>query len=107
MAALRKVLLAPFVLVPVLLVLALAAYAALGFWGVPWLVRSQADGYVRDTLHRELQLGEVTFNPFNLKLTMRDAMIVERGQAARRHALSAGRTTRPPRCSSACTSCAK
>ncbi|MGO4551778.1 DUF748 domain-containing protein [Lysobacter sp. 2RAF19] len=80
MAALRKVLLAPFVLVPLLLVLALAAYAALGFWGVPWLVRSQATAYVRDTLHRQLQLGEVTFNPFNLKLTLRDAMIVERGK---------------------------
>jgi hypothetical protein len=80
MAALRKVLLAPLVLVPTLLVLALAAYAALGFWGVPWLVRSQATAYVRDTLHRELRLGEVTFNPFTFKLTMREAMIVERGK---------------------------
>jgi hypothetical protein len=80
MAALRQVLLAPLVLVPTLLVLALAVYAALGFWGVPWLVRSQATAYVRDTLHRELQLGEVTFNPFTFRLTMRDAMIVERGK---------------------------
>ena len=79
MAALRKLLLAPLVLVPLLLVLALGAYAALGFWGVPWLVRSQATAYVRDTLHRELKLGEVTFNPFNFKLTIRDAMILERG----------------------------
>lgn len=75
MAALRKVLLAPLVLVPTLLVLALAAYAALGFWGVLWLVRSQATAYVRDTLHRELRMGEVTFNPFTFKLTLRDVMI--------------------------------
>ena len=80
MAALRKVLLAPFVLVPALLVLAIGAYAALGFWGVPWLVRSQANAYVHDTLHRDLQLGEVTFNPFTFRLTLRDAMIVERGK---------------------------
>ena len=80
MAALRKVLLAPFVLVPVLLVLAIAAYAALGFWGVPWLIRSQATAYVRDTLHRDLQLGEIKFNPFTFRLTLRDAMIVERGK---------------------------
>ncbi|MUV14049.1 DUF748 domain-containing protein [Noviluteimonas gilva] len=80
MAALRKLLLAPLVLVPLLLVLALGAYAALGFWGVPWLVRSQATAYVHDTLHRELKLGEITFNPFNFKLTLRDAMIVEQGK---------------------------
>ena len=79
MAALRKVLLAPLVLVPTLLVLALAAYTALGFWGVPWLVRSQATDYVRGK-HDDLRLGEVTFNPFTLKLTLRDAMIVEHGK---------------------------
>jgi hypothetical protein len=73
------VLLAPLVLVPTLVVLALAAYAALGFWGVPWLVRSQATAYVRDTMHRDLRLGEVTFNPFTFQMTLRDAMIVERG----------------------------
>ena len=38
------------------------------------------DGVRARTLHRELKLGEVTFNPFNFKLTMRDAMIVERGK---------------------------
>ncbi|UHQ18210.1 DUF748 domain-containing protein [Lysobacter sp. KIS68-7] len=79
MGALRKVLLAPLVLVPTLLVLALAAYAALGFWGVPWLVRSQATKYVQEK-HDELRLGEVTFNPFTFKLTLRDAMVVERGK---------------------------
>jgi hypothetical protein len=106
MAALRKLILAPLVLVPTLLVLALAAYAALGFWGVPWLVRSQAQAYVHDTLKRELRMGEVTFNPFTFKLTIRDTMILEHGKplVGMRYLL---RITRCCRCSRKSTCCAR
>ena len=45
-----------------------AAYAAAGFWLVPWLVRSQAEQFGDENYGRKLAIGEVRFNPFTLVL---------------------------------------
>ena len=46
----------------------IAAYAAAGFWLVPWLVRSQAEQFADANYGRKLAIGEVRFNPFTLVL---------------------------------------
>jgi len=79
-ASARKALLAPVILVPLLAVLLVGLYAAFGFWGVPRLIHSQASKYVREELHKDLQLGEVRFNPFTFELELRDAAILEKGR---------------------------
>ena len=45
-----------------------AAYAAAGFWLVPWLVRSKAEQFADENYGRRLAIGEVRFNPFTLVL---------------------------------------
>jgi hypothetical protein len=45
-----------------------AAYAAAGFWLVPWLVRSQAEEFADENYGRTIAIGEVRFNPFTLVL---------------------------------------
>ncbi|MDG2051159.1 MAG: DUF748 domain-containing protein [Myxococcota bacterium] len=45
-----------------------ALYAALGFWVAPRVVRDQAQKILRDQLRREVEIGEVTINPFSLSL---------------------------------------
>jgi hypothetical protein len=47
-------------------------YAAVGFFGVPRLVRSQLLSFVSDHYQRQATLGEVRFNPFTFSLDMRD-----------------------------------
>lgn len=42
-------------------------HALAGFIGVPWLIRHQLPELVRESLGRELALGEVRFNPFTLR----------------------------------------
>ena len=54
------------------LVVLVAAYAAAGFFGVPWLVRSQVLSFVSEHYGREASLGEVHFNPFTFSLDVRD-----------------------------------
>ena len=53
-------------------VLLFIAYTALGFWLVPRLVRGNLQDLAREQYQRELQAGEVTFNPFTLVLEIRD-----------------------------------
>lgn len=45
-----------------------AAYAALGWWGVPALVRWQLPAQAQSLLQREASVGEVRFDPFRLRL---------------------------------------
>lgn len=52
-------------------------YAAFGFFGVPWLLRSEATSFVKETYGRNLALGDVTFNPFMLQLEVHDAAFPE------------------------------
>jgi uncharacterized protein involved in outer membrane biogenesis len=49
-----------------------ALYAAAGFFGVPWLVRTQVLSFVSEHYHRQATLGEVRFNPFTFSLEARD-----------------------------------
>ena len=56
----------------IVLVLLFVAYTVLGFWLVPRLVRSNLVGFAGEQYHRVATLGEVRFNPFTLKLEMRD-----------------------------------
>jgi hypothetical protein len=51
-----------------LLLLLLVAYAALGFWLVPHLVRSQVEEFGAQHWQRKPTLGEISFNPFTLAL---------------------------------------
>jgi uncharacterized protein involved in outer membrane biogenesis len=46
----------------------LGAYAVAGFWAVPHFGRKAAVDFVRQHYGRTLQLGDVRFNPFTLKL---------------------------------------
>ncbi|MGH8137739.1 MAG: DUF748 domain-containing protein [Steroidobacteraceae bacterium] len=57
------------VLPAVLLVL---LYAILGFFAVPRLLRSEAQDFVNRHYHRQVALGEIRFNPFTLRLDLRD-----------------------------------
>lgn len=57
-----------YVLAGLSLVGLLALYAALGFLGVPRLVKGLAQDTVRTDYGRELAIGEVHFNPFTLML---------------------------------------
>jgi hypothetical protein len=52
-----------------------ALYAALGFLGVPRLVRSTAQKFVMEHYHRSVSIGEVHFNPFNLTLEVHDVSL--------------------------------
>jgi hypothetical protein len=47
---------------------ALGLYALIGYQLVPWLVRDQAVGYVREHYGRALRIGAVRFDPFLLAL---------------------------------------
>jgi hypothetical protein len=44
----------------------LAGYASFGFFGVPRLLRSQATAFVTEHYQRQLEIGELRFNPFTL-----------------------------------------
>ena len=48
-----------------------ALYAALGFWLVPSLVRTQVEEFSAQHWQRKPALGEVSFNPFTLALEVR------------------------------------
>jgi uncharacterized protein involved in outer membrane biogenesis len=58
-------------------VLLLAAYAALGFWAVPALVQRQLPSYGQSALERQLSVGDVAFNPFTLRLALKDLRLAE------------------------------
>jgi hypothetical protein len=47
-------------------------YTVLGFFLVPRLVRSGVHDFVTQNYHREVALGEIRFNPYTLRLDVRD-----------------------------------
>jgi Domain of Unknown Function (DUF748) len=55
-----------------IVVVLVAAYAVIGFAGVPALIRSQGTAFVMHKYQRTLQLGDIHFNPFTLELELRD-----------------------------------
>jgi hypothetical protein len=56
----------------IVLVLLSLAYTALGFWLVPRLVRSNLVGFASEQYNRAATVGDIRFNPFTLKLELRD-----------------------------------
>jgi hypothetical protein len=59
-----------WIVVPTALLVLL--YAAVGFFAIPRLIHSSLQTFVAQHYGRKLSLGEVRFNPFTLKLEMRD-----------------------------------
>jgi hypothetical protein len=49
-------------------VLIVGAYAVAGFWAVPHFARSYLTDFVKSHWQREVQVGEIRFNPFTLNL---------------------------------------
>jgi hypothetical protein len=58
----------------VILVL-VGAYAVAGFWAVPHFARSSAQSFVRTHYGRTLNIGDIRFNPFTLKLDISDVSL--------------------------------
>jgi hypothetical protein len=56
----------------IVLVLLFLAYTAFGFWLVPRLVRSNLVGFASEQYNRAATVGDIRFNPFTLKLELRD-----------------------------------
>jgi uncharacterized protein involved in outer membrane biogenesis len=56
-----------------------AIYGVLGFAIAPGILRSQAKAFVRQHYRRELRVGDVRFNPFLLKLEIRDLSLPDAG----------------------------
>ncbi|MPS54765.1 DUF748 domain-containing protein [Alcaligenaceae bacterium SAGV3] len=56
-------------------------FLALAAWGIPRLVRSVALAQVPEVLGRTARMGEVSFNPFKLRLRIHDFAILDRAGA--------------------------
>ncbi|MCM2252284.1 MAG: DUF748 domain-containing protein, partial [Ramlibacter sp.] len=59
----------------------LAAYAALGFWGLPFLIERHLPRIAQGELARQASVGEVRFNPFTLRLEATDLRLNEADSA--------------------------
>ena len=53
-------------------VAAVVLFAAVGFLAVPPLLRMQLEKFAREELQRELTVGEIKLNPFDLRLEIKD-----------------------------------
>ena len=66
-------------------------YTLLGFYVVPRLVRSGVHDFVSKNYHREVAIGDVRFNPYTLRLDVRDFSLPDAdGQADVGFSASAG-----------------
>ncbi|NRR33605.1 DUF748 domain-containing protein [Oxalobacteraceae bacterium] len=54
-----------------------AVYGAAGYWLLPQLISSQLPAFVQTELERKASVGEVSFNPFTLRLQLRDLRLSE------------------------------
>jgi hypothetical protein len=59
----------------------LVAYTVFGFWLVPRLVRSNLVGFASEQYNRQASVGEIRFNPFNLRLELRDFSLPDADRA--------------------------
>lgn len=55
----------------------LLLYTLAGFFLVPNIARAQLEKHVTGTLHRQLSIGEITFNPFTLQAQIHDFKLAE------------------------------
>jgi len=60
-----------WLLVPAVAALLLAAYALVGFALVPWLAERELPRLVEEQLQHRARVGEISFNPFTLRLQAR------------------------------------
>ena len=56
-------------------IVGVALYAAAGYVGVPWIVKSVLEKQFSQTLHRKVSVGKVSFNPWFWVFEMRDLKI--------------------------------
>nr|MCU0974278.1 DUF748 domain-containing protein [Burkholderiales bacterium] len=66
------------VILGVALVAGVLLFAAAGFLAVPPLLRMQIEKFARETLQRELTVGEIKLNPFDLKLEIKDVSLKDK-----------------------------
>jgi hypothetical protein len=52
-------------------------YTLAGFFLVPYVARNQIENYVTETLHRQVSIGEIRFNPFMLDASVSDFRLKE------------------------------
>jgi hypothetical protein len=64
------------------LVALLLLYTLGGFLLVPYIARTQAIGYVQKNMHRQLNIGDVKFNPFLFKVEIHELKLNEADGAA-------------------------
>lgn len=64
-------------IVPAVAAGALALYAGIGFLALPAIVKSQAQQFTADKLHRQLTIDEVKFNPFTLAMEIHGFKLME------------------------------
>lgn len=56
---------------------AVGAYALAGGWALPSLIKSQLPKFVETELERKASIGDVSFNPFTLRLEAKDVRVTE------------------------------
>lgn len=71
----------PLVRILIVLLALWLLFLALTAWGIPRLVRSVALAQVPEVLGRTARMGEVSFNPFKLRLRVHDFAILDRAGA--------------------------
>src|SRR3981081_212506 len=54
-------------------------YTVLGFFLVPHLIRSGVHDFVTKNYHRDVAIGDVRFNPYTLRLAVRDFGLPDEG----------------------------
>ena len=61
-----------WLLVPVIVAAFALAYALAGFLLVPWIAGRELPRFVEQQLHHRARIGEISFNPFTLRLHARE-----------------------------------
>ncbi|SEN98686.1 protein of unknown function [Duganella sp. CF517] len=56
---------------------AVGVYALAGGWALPWLIKRQVPQFVETELERKASIGDVSFNPFTLRLEAKDVRVTE------------------------------
>jgi len=62
----------------VVFTLLLGSYAVLGYVGVPRILRAQVPALLEDSIDRKAEIGEVSFDPFLLRLDVHDLRVFDR-----------------------------